>query len=50
MADDTPSPTERIPWKRLREFVSFGALLFALVHIIWPQLAIDAVKWGVHAR
>lgn len=29
--------------KKLRQIVSLGALLFALVHIIWPQLAIDAV-------
>lgn len=34
---------EFIPMKRLRQIVSLGALLLALVHIIWPQLAIDAV-------
>lgn len=29
--------------KQLRQIVSLGALLLALVHIIWPLLAIDAV-------
>lgn len=31
-----------LPLKRLRQVVSLGALLLALAHIIWPQLAIDA--------
>lgn len=29
--------------RKLRQVVSLGALLLALSHIIWPQLAIDAV-------
>lgn len=40
------SPNEKIetlPLKKLRQVVSFGALLLALAHIIWPQLAIDAI-------
>lgn len=35
--------TETLPLKRLRQVVSLGALLLALAHIIWPQLAIDAI-------
>jgi len=34
---------ENLPLKKLRQVVSLGALLLALAHIIWPQLAIDAV-------
>jgi hypothetical protein len=34
---------ERPSLKRLRQVVSLGALLLALAHIVWPQLAIDAV-------
>lgn len=38
---DTKSSS--FPLKKLRQVVSLGALLLALAHIIWPQLAIDAV-------
>ncbi len=34
---------ETLPLKKLRQTVSVGAILVALGHIIWPQLAIDAV-------
>ncbi|WP_417914231.1 hypothetical protein [Candidatus Electronema sp. JM] len=34
---------EATPLKRLRQIVSLGALALAIVHIIWPLLAIDAV-------
>ena len=34
---------QTLPLKMLRQAVSLGALLLALAHIIWPQLAIDAV-------
>ena len=40
LTDTTPEP---IALKRLRQLVSLGALLLALAHIVWPQLAIDAV-------
>lgn len=40
----TPEPQQERPsLKRLRQVVSLGALLLALAHIVWPQLAIDAV-------
>lgn len=32
-----------MPWKRLRQLISLGALLLALVHVVWPKVAIDAV-------
>lgn len=42
--NSTPEPQPGpLPLKRLRQLVSFGALLLALAHIIWPRLAIDAV-------
>jgi hypothetical protein len=34
---------EFFPYKRLRQIVSLGALLVALAHVIWPNLAIDAI-------
>ena len=37
------SNSDAISFKLLRQFVSLGALLLALVHIIWPTLAIDAI-------
>jgi hypothetical protein len=37
-----PHP-DRLSLKRLRQVVSLGALLVALIHIIWPHLAIDAI-------
>ena len=40
------SPNEKLETLRLnwlRRIISFGALLLALVHIIWPLLAIDTV-------
>jgi hypothetical protein len=37
-----PQP-EYISLKRLRQVVSLGALLLAFAHIVWPELAIDAV-------
>lgn len=40
LADTKP---QSLPLKRLRQVVSLGALVLALVHIIWPQLAIDAI-------
>ena len=46
MSADNPTPvaqSERPSLKRLRQVVSLGALLLALAHIVWPQLAIDAV-------
>lgn len=42
--DQSPNEkSEALPLKKLRQAVSLGALLLALVHIIWPQLAIDAI-------
>ncbi len=32
-----------MPLIKLRQIVSLGALILALIHIIWPQLAIDAI-------
>lgn len=32
-----------MPLKNLRQFISLCALTLALTHIIWPQLAIDAI-------
>ena len=43
MDQSTDTKPVSIPLKRLRQVVSLGALLLALAHIIWPQLAIDAV-------
>jgi hypothetical protein len=43
MDQSTDTKPVSIPLKRLRQVVSLGALLLALTHIIWPQLAIDAV-------
>ena len=46
MSADKSTPeaqSERPSLKRLRQVVSLGALLLALAHIAWPQLAIDAV-------
>lgn len=43
MSPMTDTRQEPIPLKKLRQTVSLGALLIALVHIIWPNLAIDAV-------
>ncbi len=40
-AADQPS-TASGGLKRLRQAVTLGALLLALVHVIWPDLAIDA--------
>jgi uncharacterized protein YutE (UPF0331/DUF86 family) len=34
---------QTMPLKKLRQVVSLGALLLALAHIVWPQLAIDAI-------
>lgn len=33
--------------KRLRQLVTLGALVLALVHLIWPTLAIDAITLGL---
>ncbi len=42
MADGTDNnPSGQL--KRLRQFVTLGALVLALVHLIWPALAIDAI-------
>jgi hypothetical protein len=42
--DQSPNQKpDTLPLTRLRQFVSMGALLLALAHIIWPQLAIDAI-------
>lgn len=46
MADEsqnTNAASGQLPLMRLRKFVSLGALALALVHIIWPALAIDAI-------
>lgn len=34
---------------RLRQFLTLGALALALVHLIWPSLAIDAITLGLLA-
>lgn len=34
---------QNLPLTKLRQIVSLGGLVLALVHIIWPKLAIDAV-------
>lgn len=34
---------ETLPLKKLRQVISLGALLLALAHIIWPELAIDVI-------
>lgn len=34
---------QSVPLRKLRLVVSLGALLLALVHVMWPQLSIDAV-------
>lgn len=39
--DDNSKPSEQI--KRLRQFVTLGALALALVHLMWPTLAVDAI-------
>lgn len=41
-AADQPSPASNA-LKRLRQAVTLGALLLALVHVMWPELAIDTV-------
>ncbi len=43
MDQSTPTKEEPIPLKKLRQYVSLGALLLALAHLIWPDLAIDAI-------
>lgn len=43
MNQSTDTKQESIPLKKLRQLVSLGALLLALTHIIWPQLAIDSI-------
>lgn len=43
MDQSTDTKSQPIPLMRLRQVVSLGALLLALSHIIWPQLAIDAI-------
>lgn len=43
MNQPTDTKQGSIPLKKLRQFVSLGALLLALIHIIWPGLAIDAI-------
>lgn len=35
------------PFKRLREAVTLGALAIALIHVLWPSLAIDAITLGL---
>jgi hypothetical protein len=40
---DENKTSESTSMKQLRQIISLGALLIALVHIIWPQLAIDAI-------
>lgn len=42
-APNTSTTPGQLPLKRLRQVVSLGALVLALAHIIWPNLAIDAV-------
>lgn len=37
------------PFKRLRQIVTLGALVVALVHVIFPTLAIDAITLGLLA-
>lgn len=44
MTHTNDSKQEIVPLKRLRQIVSLGALLLALGHLIWPQLAIDAIS------
>jgi len=39
--DDSSVPSGQL--KRLRQFVTLGALLIALGHLIWPTLAIDSI-------
>ncbi|MBU2730211.1 hypothetical protein [Acidithiobacillus caldus] len=42
--DELPNRKLKImPLKGLRQLISFGALLLALAHIVWPQLTIDSV-------
>jgi hypothetical protein len=43
MTQSNDTKQEAIPLKRLRQIVSLGALFLALGHLIWPQLAIDAI-------
>lgn len=43
MDQSTATKEEPIPLKKLRQYVSLGALLLALAHLIWPDLAIDAI-------
>lgn len=41
-------PERRLdPFARLRQVVTLGALTIALVHIVWPSLAIDAITFGL---
>lgn len=44
---DSPDPTALDPFKRLRKAVTLGALSIALIHVIWPSLAIDAITLGL---
>jgi hypothetical protein len=42
MPDDSKgSPRDEL--KRLRQVITLGALVLALVHLIWPRLAIDSI-------
>ena len=42
MANDS-TKTKSDPSRHLRGIVTFGALLVALIHLLWPTLAIDAI-------
>lgn len=41
--EEKGSGNEPFPIKRLRHVITFGALGIALGHLIWPNLAIDAI-------
>lgn len=43
MTENMEIKSESVPLKKLRQIVSLGALTLALLHIIFPSLAIDAI-------
>jgi uncharacterized protein YutE (UPF0331/DUF86 family) len=43
MTENMEMKPENVPLKKLRQIVSLGALALAFLHIIFPDLAIDAV-------
>lgn len=49
MTESTDTNQEVTPLKTLRQVVSLGALVLAIIHLIWPSLSIDAITLALIA-